>query len=79
MRPSKQRQNEDLELVIAAMRKNGFESYDEKLNPFTEGVRKERFERYYHREHKRFLRVDAAWEDLCEVYGFPYKTPQINL
>jgi hypothetical protein len=77
MRPSKQRQKEDLELVIAAMRKNNFQPYEEKLNPFTEGVRKERFERYYHREHRSFIIADNNWKDLCEVYGYPYETPKL--
>jgi hypothetical protein len=76
MRLTKQRQKEDLELVISAMRKNKFQIYDEKLNPFTEGLRRERFERYYHREYRSFIATDCAWKDLCEVYGFPYETTQ---
>jgi hypothetical protein len=75
MKPSQLRKKEDLQLVISIMRQNNFASYEEKFNPFTEGIRKERFERYYRREQQSFLRVDRDWKDLCEVYGFPYERP----
>jgi hypothetical protein len=75
MKPSQLRKKEDLQLVIATMRQNNFAPYEEKFNPFTDDIRKERFERYYRREQQRFLRVDRDWKDLCEVYGFPYERP----
>lgn len=72
MRPSKIRQKEDLTLVMSSLKANKFKPYENLFNPFREGIRRDRFERYYKREHKRFIEVDSRWKDLCEVYGFPY-------
>ena len=78
MKPAQLRKKEDLELVISTLRKNNFSPYEEKFNPYPDGIRKERFKRYYEREHKRFLQVDGTWKDLCEVYGFPHSPVNQN-
>ena len=75
MRPSKIRQKEDLALVISSLKINKFKPYEDKFNPYRDGIRYDRFERYYKREYKHFINADRDWKDLCEVYGLPYNAP----
>ena len=69
-KPSKRRQAEDAILAENAFRKNKFGEYDLKINPYEEGIRHDRFKRYYDGIHRKYWEYEPIFRDLCEVYGF---------
>lgn len=70
LRPTDQRKKDDLETVFKVLRvTNGFE-YQDYFNPFEAGtLRHSRFERYYRREQKKWIEMEARMEGLAEIYG----------
>ena len=70
LRPTDLRKKQDYELVMLVMRENGHIGYSDSFNPYEVGtLRHDRFKRYYVRERKRFLDLEASWKSMCEVYG----------
>lgn len=69
-KPSKRRQVEDSILAGSIARDNKFEEYDPNLNPYGDGVRRDRFERYYKKICRNYWEYDMIFRDLCEVYGY---------
>ena len=69
-KPSKRRQAEDAILAGNAFKDNKCGEYDPKINPHKEGIRHDRFKRYYKVMHRRHWEYEPIFRDLCEVYGF---------
>lgn len=70
LRPTDRRKKIDLEFVFAVLRETQCSDYDAMFNPFETGtLRHERFERHYKREQKKWVDMEARFEDLAEIYG----------
>ncbi|MCK9154809.1 MAG: hypothetical protein M0P12_01705 [Paludibacteraceae bacterium] len=70
MRPTDRRKKIDSDFVFAVLRETQGTTYNEMFNPFEIGsLRHARFERYYNREQKKWVDMEARFEDLAEVYG----------
>ena len=69
-KPSKRRQAEDAILAGNAFKDNKCGEYDPKINPYKDGIRHDRFKRYYKVMHRRHWEYEPIFRDLCEVYGF---------
>lgn len=70
LRPTDRRKKIDLEFVFSMLRLTQGQVYNEIFNPFEIGtLRHERFERHYKREQKKWVDMEARFEDLAEVYG----------
>lgn len=68
-RPTHARRLEDDALIRKTLVKSDGAEYQESINSFEPGLRKERFERLYKRYRESWISMDAQFKDLCEVYG----------
>lgn len=69
-KPSKRRQAEDSMMAGSIAKDNKFGEYDPNFNPYKDGVRRDRFERYYKKVCHNYWEYEPIFRDLCEVYGY---------
>ena len=68
-KPSKRRKAEDWILANNTARDNKFREYEPLDNPFREGIRHDRFKRFYEKICKDHHDYEPIFRDLCEAYG----------
>lgn len=70
LRPTDMRKRLDLDFVFSVLRETNGAEYAVMFNPFEAGsLRHERVERYYRREQRKWVDMEARFEELAEVYG----------